>query len=383
MAEFVYECLTKNQRTEGHAPTFCLFFAPAGEVLRWSVVEPIQDQGPGFQRLVNPSRVRGVKRYLEQDNANTIPTSIILTLDIDGLALQRLADQLERTLSITIPDDATNNQKPGLIIDGQHRLLGINAFSPETPVPIVAILNASDLETAFQFLVINNKSARVPRDHIRKLALNYNAEGLELRLRTARLSLKKNYALVGQVDEEECSPFYQMVRWPTPSAEGRAIVPAAIEGALQYIEDQQLQPIKEDNDALLEFFYALWNPIKSCWPTIWENRQANLLSKVGIICMTQYLTDSLTKMYEWREIDLVDPEQVKARVESLLINSLTPEFWSQPWKEGGLDTKAGRQMVVEDLTRIARNRRADLLWFEDLVTIGRPEAKRADAGDVS
>lgn len=378
MPTYSYQCLVTYQRTGPDVPRFCTFFAPAREVLGWSVVEPIRDQGPGFQRLVNPARVRGVKRFFDEDRRNTIPTAIILALRVPDDALEPTGDQINKLLTIAIPESATEAQKPALIIDGQHRLLGTDAFSQTALVPIIALLNSPDLETAFQFLVINNKSARVPRDHIRKLALNYNAEGLEQRLRTARLSLKKNYALVGQVDEEEGSPFRHMIRWPTPAAEGRPVVPAAVEGALQYIEDQQLPPIKEDNDALLEFFYSLWTPVKEEWAQLWGNPNANLLSKVGVICLTQYLTDSLARKYEWREVDLVDPEQVKQQARMLLQNSLIPDFWSQPWKEGGLDTNAGRQLIVEDLTRIALNRRADLQWFENLVTVGRPERNQID-----
>jgi hypothetical protein len=150
-------------------------------------------------------------------------------------------------------------------------------------------------------------------------------------------------------------------------------VPAAIETALQYIEDQQLQPLKDDNDSLLDFFYAMWRSVKKRWKKAWGPvPKSNLLTKVGIVCMTQYLTDSLSKLYEWGEVDISEPAIVTSRVDKWLANNLKLEFWTQAWKEGSLDTTAGRQLVVEDLTRIARNRRADLPWFQELVTIGRP-----------
>jgi hypothetical protein len=47
--------------------------------------------------------------------------------------------------------------------------------------------------------------------------------------------LKENFVLVGQVDEEKESQFYQLIRWPTPIAKNREIAPAAIETALQQI----------------------------------------------------------------------------------------------------------------------------------------------------
>jgi DGQHR domain-containing protein len=290
---FNYTCLVTRQRSGDEVPEFCMFFAPAGEILAWSAIERIQDKGAGFQRLAVPARIRGVKRFLEQDARNTIPTAVILTLRLADGALPPANDNGARVLTMKVRNAVKDPDKPGLVIDGQHRLMGINDFSPNTIVPVVALLNPSELETAFQFLVINNKSAKVPPDHLRKLALNYSPEGLEHRLTTARLSLKKNYAQVGQVDEEADSPFHKMIRWPTPEAQERAIVPAAIETALQFIETQQLQPLKDDMESLLEFFYAIWKPVKKRWKKAWVPApKSNLLTKVGIVCLTQYLTDS-------------------------------------------------------------------------------------------
>lgn len=379
MPTYTYPCLTARQRQGIEAPEFCTFFAPAGEVLAWAAVERIQDQGPGFQRLANPARVRGIKRFFEQDARNTIPTAVTVTLRVPVGALEAVADRHGlRTLTLAVPDAVSEADKPGLVIDGQHRLLGANAFAPSTPVPVVSLLNPTELETAFQFLVINNKSARVSPDHIQKLALSFSREGLERRLHTARLSLKPNYALVGQVDEEEGSPFRHLIRWPTPNAKDRPVVPAAVEASLQFVRDQQLQPIKDDPDALVEFFYAIWSAVRRHWADVWDNPQANLLTKVGVVCMTQYLTESLARKYEWGEVNLTEPEEVGGEAAKVL-NTLTPEFWLQRWRDGGLDTSAGRQLVIEDLTRIARNRRARLPWFEELTTINRPESVLADA----
>ena len=42
----------------------------------------------------------------------------------------------------------------------------MNKFSGDTLVNVVALLNPDEMEIAFQFLVINNKVAKVPADHI-------------------------------------------------------------------------------------------------------------------------------------------------------------------------------------------------------------------------
>jgi len=374
MPTYNYSCLSARQRNGEDVTPFCMFFAPASEILAWSAVDRIRDHGTGFQRMASPSRVRGVKRFFTQDPNNTIPTAITLTIRLPAGSLPQVAvDPSAQVLSFEVPDVVLEADKPGLIIDGQHRLEGANAFDPSTLLAVVALINPTDLETAFQFLVINNKSARVSPDHIHKLALNYSEEGLERRLRSARLSLRKNLALVGQIDEEDGSPFKDLIRWPTPAASKRPVVPASVDMALRYIQDQQLQPLIDDNDALLEFFYAMWTRIKNTWEDVWTNSEATLLTKVGIVCFTQYLTDSLAKAYEWGEVDLSNPVQIAERTGALLANQ-ERSFWTLDWKEGGLDTVAGRQFIVDDLTRIARNRRGGLPWHEELVTVNRPEA---------
>ena len=42
--------------------------------------------------------------------------------------------------------------KPGLVIDGQHRLLGMKDYAPDTDVNVVAILAASDIGESVSIL---------------------------------------------------------------------------------------------------------------------------------------------------------------------------------------------------------------------------------------
>ena len=129
------------------------------------------------------------------------------------------------------------------------------------------------------------------------------------------------------------------------------MVPAAVEIALRDIEDRQLQPLKDDTDALLEYFYAVWTTVRQAWADVWGRDDSTLLSKVGVVCLTMYLTDALAKVYEWGEVELTDPGQAATRTVVLLRNQ-ERRFWMAGWKDGGLDTPAGRQQVVEDLTQL-------------------------------
>jgi hypothetical protein len=144
------------------------------------------------------------------------------------------------------------------------------------------------------------------------------------------------------------------------------VVPAAIEQALQYIQDQNLKDLRED-DALLEFFYATWNTIRTKWPDLWT-QDSRLLDKVGVICMSQFLTDSLAKLYEWGNLDLTDPDEVRAKSETFLA-AQHKEFWTRSWKSSSYDTRVGRQLIVDDLVQLTRNLRAGDPWYQDLKVV--------------
>ena len=254
-------------------------------------------------------------------------------------------------------------QKPGLVIDGQHRLLGMNEYSPDTNVNVVAILGADDVEKAFQFLVINNKASKVSLDHIRALALHYEDEALKTRLTTARLTLNPNVPFVGLVNDGDDSPFRGMISWPLTPEKDRIVVPAAIEGAISLIQQTKVREFESD-DVLLEFFYTIWRRIKQAWPQFWVPN-SRLLSKVGIICMTQYMTDSLVSSYDLELLDISDPEAVGKKIDSILLNQVAA-FWATPWTSTSYDTKVGKSMIVNALVQIARNVRSGVAWYEDI-----------------
>jgi len=209
MAIFRYECLVTKQQAEHDAPTFCLFHAPVGEILQWADIKRLEEEPGAPQRRTSPAKVKAIKRFLDTDRRNTIPTSVVLTIDVPLNRIRRREPDGPSTLAVIEIEVTDGALKPGLVIDGQHRLLGMNDYSPATDVNVVAIIGASDMEKAFQFLVINNKASKVSMDHIRALALHYEEAALKTRLETARLTLDPNVGYVGLVNNEEdmvCSP---------------------------------------------------------------------------------------------------------------------------------------------------------------------------------
>lgn len=374
MPTFDYECLVSHQRDTAGAPTFLLFHAPAGEVLQWAAIRRLEEEAGAPQRHTSPAKVRAIRRFLETDERNTIPTSVIVTLDLtNGQFTEPVAPSTIGRIRFVWDEGAP---QPGLVIDGQHRLYGIDAFNHNTQVNLVAITHAGDMEKAFQFLVINNKASKVSQDHIRALALHYDEGALRERLKTARLNLDPNVGYVGIVNEGEDSPFRGMIAWPTTPEPNRVIIPSAIEASITYIQQKKVKDFESD-DVLLEFFYTIWRRIYVRWPELWT-AQSRLLSKVGVICMTQYMTDALTSSYDLGRLDISDPDQIGQLVDEILATQ-ERKFWRVPWTSSSYDTKVGRALIVQSLTQIARNLRSGSPWFEDVEMV---DATEIEADEV-
>lgn len=366
MPTFTYECLITKQQGADDAPTFCLFHAPVGEILEWADIKRLEEEAGAPQRRTSPAKVKAIKRFLDSDHRNTIPTSVILTIDIPVNRLRKVENEHGKSFGFIDIDVAAGAPKPGLVIDGQHRLLGMKEYDPALQVNVVAILGASDMEKAFQFLVINNKASKVAMDHIRALALHYEEDALKTRLETARLTLDPNVGYVGLVNNEEDSPFRGTINWPLTPEPDRIVVPASIEASIALIQQQKVREFASE-DVLLEFFFTIWRTVKASWPDLWKPN-SRLLGKVGIICMTQYMTDTLIASYDLGRLDVSDPDQV-AKLVTELLSYQEKKFWQVAWTSASYDTKAGRALIVDSLIQIGRNIRAGVPWYEDVEVV--------------
>ena len=183
-----YPCVVHVQRPGAQGPQFCIFAAKVGDILQWASIKRLTDQPGAPQRAVNKSKLLAVRRFLELDPRNTIPSGVIVNLSLPPEAFKPVGKKTPPELQLlTITYD--DNRKPGFIVDGQHRVLGMNDLDPNLRVNVIALLGANDMEIAFQFLVINNKASKVSTDHIRALALDYKKDELDDRLRKVRLNL--------------------------------------------------------------------------------------------------------------------------------------------------------------------------------------------------
>ena len=120
-----------------------------GEILTWADIKRLEEEPGAPQRRTSPAKVKAIKRFLDTDQRNTIPTSVILTIDIPLDRIHRVDVDGTHSFAFVDIEVVPNTPKPGLVIDGQHRLLGMKDYAPDTDVNVVAILAACDREKAF------------------------------------------------------------------------------------------------------------------------------------------------------------------------------------------------------------------------------------------
>ncbi len=388
---FNYAAFVYNQRSVSTAPRFCLFHAKVSEILQWADIQRLSKDDPGaVQRDPKRTRILGIKRFFERESRNTIPTAVVLTLDNVVISAMPPLGELDAsgiiansglmTLQIKLPEGTSGVDKPGLVIDGQHRLKGIEAFDPQTYVNVVALLDADVDEKAFQFLVINNKVAKVSADHIRALNLNYTS-ALTDRLKDARLSLDDNVGSVSVMDNDTESPFKGLIKWPNNMIyEGEKaknegyIAPAAIESSIGYIKSLGIGDL-DDNDSVDEFFITIWSKIFQEWEGIFNGNKGNkLLDKVGIVCLTEFIVRELRSMSinKYTRFSMADPDKVASFTKDIL-DGLNKNFWISEWKSTSYDTRAGRDQIVAGLVSVYGNIADGKPWYENVDVIAQPK----------
>ncbi len=363
-----YSAIFSRQRGVA-GPLVASFVAPAGEVAAWAEVDRLKHVGKGQQRLRRESRVRAIARFLQQDERNTIPTSLVVALQLPDFE----EPPTGKCATIAIPEDV--DPRPGLVIDGQHRMYGVSSHDPNLPLNVVALINPEDEEIAFQFLVINGKAAKVPTDHVKLLALRYADEDLADRLKAARMVLGR-HTFVGIVDNSPESPFFKSVEWPTEPTDADTdrvslVRPASVEQAVAAIQKKNL-PDLADDDSLIEFFFTLWRAVREHWPNLWT-ANSKLLQKVGLVALTTFVIEDLVPLADRGDLDLADPDVTRKEVKENILAYLDAEFWEREWAAKSLDTSAGRQLVVDALATMRRNLRRGANWDADLHSLIEPD----------
>lgn len=374
-----------RQRKPKKSSAMFVFVAHVGEIAKWAGIRRVQDTKKGTQRVHRPARSRAIRRFLEANPSNTIPNNLLLAFlpgvaTFRALALDdysgsddlenRCGDRLEwGIISFSYVENAPEQSRPALVVDGQHRLKGMELYQgDDLPVLAVALLDAPVEEQAFQFIVINNKSARVPSDNVKAIIANLDEQQVRDRLLNAGVSYGKTTPALKDADTLKRSPLRGLLEWPNNKEASRVVPVTAIEQMLRYIATAFAAEFEADEDSPLEALFSIWNALAESYESLWgtsdEEAAAVFMSKVNLTALNEFVVDRLKVLWEMELVDLFDEDDMAAKV-SDIVSRLPIELWTSAWVKLA-DNTAFKNMLKRDLEAVTENVRKQRPWYENV-----------------
>jgi len=374
-----------KQREDNNSPLFFIFYARVKDVKLWAGTKRTADFPDGTQRNLRIPRIKAISRFLGSSPINTIPNNILLAFQPDRVTLREYDDALLQCLgtesiynqcenhlhwgiiNFDFDPEAQEHEKIALIVDGQHRLIGMSEFqSEDLPVLIVAMLNASVEEQAFQFIVINNKAVKAPVDNVKSIiAENYDDTSLKDRLMNCGVTYGNSSPLLKDVDDLDISPFKHLLKW-SHNREGEQLVElTTIEQNVNYISDV-FNFLDEDEDSLKSLFFAIWRSVKAQYPNLW-GRNNKFMTKVNLNAFNEFIVQILKVAWtSFSYVDIYNPDDIEVKV-SRYINPIPENFWLRKWSIKIQDNSNVREMIKRDLSTIIENVRLNRQWDHELL----------------
>lgn len=291
--------------------------------------------------------------------------------------------------------------KPGLIIDGQHRVHGARKYQGEIEYPIVLIPGLDSKEQVYHFYIINDKAEPISQEEllitVATALSEKESDQLMTRLMKAGVDVDKaRYPYMADVEEE--SPFHQMVNYEEKVGEQTGAVDfrtmymlmnrfVEMKGGHKYLYKEIDGWYGDDATRYrINKFYVFWEAIKSEYSDLWEDAKAavkdeefegegydnespdQFFQKNAMRVFQEYILEELADKQENRQSFLdeledsvrddlweyifEDDDVLKSQV-SEVVGEIPAEFFRRKWNTGGLGTNENRNNFKEQLETAA------------------------------
>jgi DGQHR domain-containing protein len=312
----------------------------------------------GIEREISPQRVKELKEYVKNIDA-TFPSSIIIAVD----SMNAKYDKTNKLLSIK------NEPSVAKIIDGQHRIAGLEAYGGAPFQLIVTLFIDMELEDqAMVFATINLKQTKVSK------SLAYDL----YEYTKSRSPQKTCHNIVKLMNNAEGSPFKGKIKiLGIATGEPQESITQAtfVERLLRYISKnanadrdlikrgKKIEEVKgKERDELIfrNLFRAdkdayiaknLWNyfaAVKQKWPTAWQQvKRGNILNRTtGFVALMRFLRDTYISYGNFDEV--YSTKEYYSKLEPISIND--DDFNPEIFKPGS----SGEKELYEKLIRLSR-----------------------------
>jgi hypothetical protein len=292
-------------------------------------------------------------------------------------------------------------RKPGLIIDGQHRVHGAKKYQEQIQYPVVLIPDLDVKEQVYHFYIINDKAEPISQEELLITVATALSEKesnkLMQRLLKAGVNVDKaRYPYMADVEEQ--SPFHQMVNYEEKVGEQTGVVDfrtmymlmnrfVEMKGGHKPLYNNVEEWFGENGTrSRIDKFYAFWNAIKDHYDGLWEDAKAEIegedfegegfenespeqfFRKPAMRVLQEYILDELTDKQENRqdflnELDesvredlweyvFEDDDVLEKEIKNIL-DGISADFFRREWNTGGLSTSENRQNFRDQLETAA------------------------------
>lgn len=269
--------------------------------------EGTQKKIAGIQRERNEGRINEIKRYVNLEYA-TFPTSVIISVPpecVDYEPYCESADEDPTVLKMTLKpfgkegeEDYTPLERIAFIIDGQHRVAGLEGLNDgkQFDVNVSIFIGASEADKAEIFARVNQAQTKVNPSLVVDLASFYEERG----------PMKFAHETILAMNHDEDGPFHDKIKRLGKAEAGKGHIQTlaqatVVKPLLDYITPDPegdrnkrykgifsskrpvnawnrhiFQPFyDDDNDAAV--FLCLtnyFNAVKARWPQLWDDAPA-------------------------------------------------------------------------------------------------------------
>ncbi len=270
----------------------------------------------GYQRPEVSNHINEIKRYLETENP-MIPNALVIAFDSTVKFEPAVDNNNFGKLIIPMVDDEEN--KPGLIVDGQQRAAAMREANIDTfQMPVSAFITDDTQEQREQFILVNSTKP-LPKGLIYEL-LPFTETKLASILQKRRFPA----IILDELNHRKESPFYKLIQTATnPSGVVKdnsilkLIESSLLEGALYNYRDP-----KTGNGDVEKMFVLLcnfWGAIKDVFPEAWgkKPRESRLMHGAGMTALGLLMDEIYARYNENDSLDIVSKEDFMYELEQM------------------------------------------------------------------
>lgn len=303
-----------------------------------------------------------------------IPDSYIAALTAElKLATEDLS-ALPDDRRAAIENYVTSVSKPGLIIDGQHRVFGAKDVSQHgIQLPIVLLPGLDVAEQVFHFYVLNNKAKPLSPTELRRTIAtsltNQEIDRLWTRFEDAGVDPEAT-RWTHKMNNDAASPFRGLIDFGLGGGgfikENVAyqVVSKFVNMPRKYrVLYKDITSWQTKSDDRLTYFYALWQAVRDRYKDVWEEQVSNgggqLVQKAAMLVLQEFVLDFMVQVMAVRQMEgkpspLADVDDLRDVVKGAL-TYLPPEFFSTEWQEKQLDTTERRAFLRDQMQKAVNN----------------------------